>query len=264
MSEPLRVLLVDDEPLARRRLRRLLAAESDVEIVGECGNGAEAPAAMRHHTPDLVLLDVQMPASDGFEVAAQVGPASLPLIVFVTAYDEYALRAFEAAALDYLLKPVRRTRLRSALGRAREQLALHAAARAHSAAGEVLDSPQPSQTSPTIPPPVTGRFLIDRGHHMDVVRVEDIDWVEAADNYVVVHIGGEHHRFRRTMEQLLERLPTDRFARIHRSTIVNLERVRQVHQWFHGGYLLVLADGTKLTTGRQYQAKLMERLHLLR
>jgi two-component system, LytTR family, response regulator len=261
MSEPLRVLLVDDEPLARRRLRRLLAAESNVEIVGECGNGADAVAAMRHHTPDLVLLDVQMPAGDGFEVAAQVGPAALPLIVFVTAYDEYALRAFEAAALDYLLKPVRRPRLRSALGRAREQLALHAAARAHSAAGEVVESPQ---TSPAASTPAAERLLIDRGHHMDVARVDDIDWIEAADNYVIVHIRGECHRFRRTMEQLLERLPADRFARIHRSAIVNLERVRQVHQWFHGGYLLVLADGTKLTTGRQYQAKLMERLHLLR
>jgi two-component system LytT family response regulator len=239
VTRALRVLLVDDEAPARRRMRRMLAAEPDVEVVGECGTGAEAVEQVRSLEPDLVLLDVQMPNGDGFEVVEQLGASVLPLVVFVTAYDEYALRAFDAAALDYLVKPVRRPRLHTAIARARERLA-----RAE-------------------PAPRSDRLLIDRGRHMDVLPVDDIDWIEAADNHVIVHVGKEAHRFRRTMEQTLERLPADRFVRAHRSTIVNLSRVRQVHDWF-GGYLLVLADGTKLPTGRHYREAVMQRLHALR
>jgi two-component system LytT family response regulator len=239
MTRALRVLLVDDEPPARRRMRRMLAAEPDVEIVGECGTGAEAVEQVRSLEPDLVFLDVQMPNGDGFEVVEQLGASVLPLVVFVTAYDEYALRAFDAAALDYLVKPVQRPRLRTAIARARERLGSAAAA------------------------PRADRLLIDRGRHMDVLAVDEIDWIEAADNHVIVHVGKEAHRFRRTMEQTLERLPADRFVRAHRSSIVNLSRVRQVHDWF-GGYLLVLADGTKLPTGRQYREVVLQRLHALR
>jgi two-component system LytT family response regulator len=239
VTRALRVLLVDDEPPARRRMRRMLAAEPDVEVVGECGTGGEAVQQVRSLEPDLVLLDVQMPGGDGFEVVEQLGAAVLPLVVFVTAYDEYAIRAFDAAALDYLVKPVRRPRLRTAIARARERV------------GRVEPAPR------------SDRLLIDRGRHMDVLAVDDIDWIEAADNHVVVHVGKEAHRFRRTMEQTLERLPADRFVRAHRSTIVNLNRVRQVHDWF-GGHLLVLADGTKLPTGRQYREAVMQRLHALR
>jgi two-component system LytT family response regulator len=239
VTRALRVLLVDDEPPARRRMRRMLAAEPDVEVVGECGTGAEAVEQVRALEPDLVLLDVQMPGGDGFAVVEQLGPSVLPLVVFVTAYDEYALRAFDAAALDYLVKPVRRPRLRTAIARARERMGR------------------------SEPSPRSDRLLIDRGHHMDVLAVDEIDWIEAADNHVIVHVGKEAHRFRRTMEQTLERLPADRFVRAHRSTIVNLNRVRQVHDWF-GGHLLVLADGTKLPTGRQYRDAVMQRLHALR
>jgi two-component system LytT family response regulator len=239
MSRALRVLLVDDEPPARRRMRRMLASEADVEIVGECGTGAEAVEQVRSLEPDLVFLDVQMPNGDGFEVVEQLGASVLPLVVFVTAYDEYALRAFDAAALDYLVKPVQRARLRTAIGRARERMGRAA------------------------PAPRADRLLIDRGRHMDVLAVDDIDWIEAADNHVIVHVGKEAHRFRRTMEQTLERLPADRFVRAHRSSIVYLSRVRQVHDWF-GGYLLVLADGTKLPTGRQYREVVLQRLHALR
>jgi two-component system LytT family response regulator len=186
-----------------------------------------------------VFLDVQMPNGNGFEVLEQLGASVLPLVVFVTAYDEYALRAFDAAALDYLVKPVQRPRLRTAIGRARER------------------------TGRAAPSLRADRLLIDRGRHMDVLAVDDIDWIEAADNHVIVHVGKEAHRFRRTMEQTLERLPADRFVRAHRSSIVNLSRVRQVHDWF-GGYLLVLADGTKLPTGRQYREVVLQRLHALR
>jgi two-component system LytT family response regulator len=273
MTRALRLLLVDDEPLARRRLRRLLATEPDIDIAGECGTGAEAIDLIGRASPDLVLLDVQMPEGDGFEVVERLGPAALPLVVFVTAYDEFALRAFEAAALDYLVKPVRRARLRTALGRARERLALHAAASATGSGGGLIDlagvaaasgPPAAPRPQPEGDGPRSDRLLIDRGRHLDVVRVDDIDWVEAADNNVIVHVGEERHRFRRTMEEVLERLPPDRFVRVHRSTIVNLNRVRQVHAWFHGNYLLVLDGGTKLTTGRQFRDQLMRRLDLLR
>jgi two-component system, LytTR family, response regulator len=253
VTRPLRLLVVDDEPLARRRLRRMLAGEPDVEFVGECGTGAEAIERIRTCAPELVLLDVQMPGGDGFEVVERLGPLVLPLVVFVTAYDEYALRAFDAAALDYLMKPVRRPRLRTALARARDRLVLHDAAAAAGSGGELT-----TETSPR-----SDRLLLDRGRHMEVLGVDEIDWIEAADNHVIVHVGKECHRFRRTMEQALERLPPDRFVRVHRSTIVNLNRVRQVHAWFHG-YLLVLADGTKLATGRHFRDAVMQRLHALR
>jgi two-component system LytT family response regulator len=250
VTRPLRLLIVDDEPPARRRLRRMLSSEAEVDVIGECGSGAEAIEQIRTLGPDVVLLDVQMPGGDGFEVVEELGASALPLVVFVTAYDEYALRAFDAAALDYLVKPVRRPRLRTALARARERIAPHNAA---TAGGEV------TAETPLRPE----RLLIDRGHHMEVLAVDDVDWIEAADNHVIVHVGKEAHRFRRTMEQVLERLPPDRFVRIHRSTIVNLNRVRQVHDWFNG-YLLVLADGTRLPTGRQYRDAVMQRLHALR
>jgi len=250
VTHPLRLLIVDDEPPARRRLRRMLAGEPDVDVVGECGTGAEAVAQIRASTPDVVLLDIQMPGADGFEVVEELGPSALPLVVFVTAYDEYALRAFDAAALDYLVKPVRRPRLRTALTRARERLALQGVA---TTSGEVTPET----------PPRPDRLLIDRGHHMEVLAIDEIDWIEAADNHVIVHAGKEAHRFRRTMEQVVERLPVDRFVRIHRSTIVNLNRIRQVHDWFNG-YLLVLADGTRLPTGRLYRDAVMQRLHALR
>jgi two-component system LytT family response regulator len=232
MTNSLRVLVADDEPLATRRLRRMLAARPDVTVVGECTSGAETLDAVTREKPDLVLLDVQM--------LEGLGRSSDPLVVFITAFDEYAVRAFEAAALDYLVKPVRQARLDSALDRARERLAQRAARVA------------------------ADRLLIDRGRHMDVVMVNDIDWVESADNDVIVHIGGECHRYRRTMEQVLARLPASRFVRIHRSAIVNLGRVRQVHPWFHGNYLLVLADGSRVTTGRTYRDQFLERMDALR
>jgi two-component system LytT family response regulator len=256
----LRVLLADDEPLATRRLRRMLEAAPDVTVVAECATGAEALAAAAREKPDLVLLDVQMPDGDGFDVLAGLDGSSGALVVFVTAFDEYAVRAFEAAALDYLVKPVRRARLATTLDRARAHVAARAAA-ARTPVGELVEHATPA-TSTREPP--TDRLLVDRGRHMDVVLVEEIDWIEAADNDVIVHIGGERHRYRRTMEQVLARLSASRFVRVHRSATVNLARVRQVHPWFHGNYLLVLADGTRLTTSRTYREQLIQRIDALR
>ena len=268
MTAPIRILLVDDEPLARRRLRRMLTTEPDVVVVGECGSGNEAVRSIAGESPDVVLLDVQMPGGDGFEVLDRVGATTLPLVVFVTAYDEYALRAIEAAALDYLLKPVRRARLHTALERARERLALYAAAAGAERVGDWTES-FPAQDrrahdhAAGAPSARAERLLVDRGNHMEVLAVDAIDWIEAADNHVIVHANGERHRFRRTMDQVLERLP-DSFVRVHRSAIVNLARVRQVHEWFHGAHLLVLADGAKVATGRAYRDHVLQRLHFLR
>lgn len=260
MSDQLRVVLADDEPLASRRLRRMLEREPDVTVVAECETGAAALEAIVRESADLVFLDVQMPEGDGFEVRAAVDDRQGPLVVFVTAFDEYAIRAFDAAALDYLVKPVREERLRTTLTRVRHQLALRVAHR--DARVRIVE--EHTRGAPGADRGVTTRLLIDRGRHMDVVQVGDIDWVEAADNDVLVHIGAERHRYRRTMESALERLPAHRFIRVHRSAIVNLERVREVHPWFNGNYLLVLADGTKLTTGRTYREQFLERMHLLR
>ena len=271
MTRALRILLVDDEPLARRRMRRMLSTEPDVLIVGECGSGHEAVTSIASDSPDVVLLDIQMPGGDGFEVLDRIGPSTSPLVVFVTAYDEYALKAIEAAALDYLLKPVRRARLRTALVRARERLALYDAAAAGASIGDWAEASAAPARGAASTPVATAeatsraeRLLVDRGNHLDVISIDDIDWIEAADNHVIVHANREQHRFRRTMEQVLDRLPTESFVRVHRSAIVNLKRVRQVHEWFHGAYLLVLADGTKVTTGRAYRDGVMQRLHVLR
>lgn len=263
MTRHLRVLLADDEPLAARRLRRMLGVHEDVVVVGECSTGAEAIDAVGREHPDLVLLDVEMPDGDGFEVLSGIAASTGPLVVFVTAFDDYAVRAFEAAALDYLVKPVRRARLDAALERARDRIALRSAAGRESG-GEVVE-PTPSAT-PDDPRnrPVCDRFLVDRGRHLDVVMLDDIDWIEAADNDVIVHVGAERHRYRRTMEQVLERLPPGRFVRVHRSAIVNLGRVKQVHPWFHGNYLLVLADGSRVATGRTYREQFLELMDALR
>jgi two-component system LytT family response regulator len=249
----LRVLLVDDEPLARRRMRRMLATEPGVEVVAECGNGADAIARVAELAPDLVLLDIEMPGGDGFDVLGSPSPSTAPLVIFVTAHDEYAVRAFDAAAVDYLLKPVRRPRLRAALDRVRARLGQEA---------PVTDQPRELEVREAVLP--SAHLLIERGNHMDVAPIDEINWIEASDNHVIVHVRGERHRYRRTMDQVLERLPSDRFARVHRSAIVNLDRVRQVHPWFHGSSLLVLADGSRVATGRQYRGAVMGRLHLLR
>src|SRR5688572_12725616 len=262
MNQSLRVLLADDEPLATRRLRRLLSMYPDVVVVGECGTGAEAIEAVDRERPDLLLLDVQMPDGDGFEVLSGIDSSTGPLVVFVTAFDDYAVRAFEAAALDYLVKPVRRARLDMALGRARDRMVSRSAAGRDTGA-EVVDSAPAATADRAENRPTTDRFLVDRGRHMEVVLLDDVDWVEAADNDVIVHVGGERHRYRRTMEHVLERLPPNRFVRVHRSAIVNLVRVKQVHPWFHGNFLLVLADGSRVTTGRTYREEFLKRMDAL-
>jgi two-component system LytT family response regulator len=234
----MRVLVVDDEALARRNVTVLLRAESDMESIEECGAGAEAIEVIRRSKPDLVFLDVQMPECGGFDVLEMLG-AELPrAIIFVTAYDEYALRAFEAGALDYLLKPFDDARFARALNRAREKLAHYAPAQPQAAKRLAIKTP--------------GQLLF--------LNVPDIDWIEAAGYYACLHVGSETHIIRRTLAELERELGEERFTRIHRSTIVNLDRVQGLELQSGGDYEVVLVSRVRLRLSRRFRKRLQDRL----
>jgi two-component system LytT family response regulator len=248
LTVAIRTLIVDDEPLARQRLRALLEADPDVELVGECGDGREAVAVLQKIRPDLVFLDVQMPALDGFGVLAAVG-GRLPVVVFVTAHDRYALRAFEVHALDYLLKPFDKDRFHTALARAKAQVRREQDGAVSQRLLDLLKDVREPRNA-------LGRLVVKSGGRVYFVRVEDIDWVEAAGNYVRLHVGKEDHLLRESMAGLEARLDAARFLRIHRSTIVNVERIRELQPAFHGDYAVILRDGTELTLSRGYRDRL--------
>jgi two-component system LytT family response regulator len=235
---PLRVLVVDDEPLARCNLATLLRPDPDIASVTECGSGLEAIDEIRKSKPDLVFLDVQMPECDGFDVLEMLGTDLPSTIIFVTAHDEYALRAFEAGALDYLLKPFDNARFVRALTRAKEKLA---------------------QLTPPLQPPVE-RLVIKRPGHVLFLSVADIDWIEAADYYACIHAGDATHLMRRTLLELERDLGEQRFPRIHRSVIVNLQRIRGVELQIDGEYAVVLISGARLRLSRRYRKPLQDRL----
>jgi two-component system LytT family response regulator len=242
----LRVVIVDDEPRAREKLQRYLADDPRVRVVGEAGDGIAAVRVVEEERPDLVLLDIQMPELDGFDVLASIDLDPLPRIVFVTAHDEHALRAFEVNALDYLLKPVDRVRLDEAVTRA--------------AAAPTSARPDPREALRDRPGPVRPltRFLVRSRGRIRLVPVEDVDWIGAAGNYVELHVGDATHLVRGTLQSLEKRLPDSTFARIHRSTIVNLDRVRALHPWSHGDLQVELSDGTELRLSRRYRDRLEE------
>lgn len=264
----LRVLIVDDEAFARQRLRRLLSEESDVEIVGEAANGREAVALITTHDPDVVLLDVQMPRVDGFGVLRALdGPA--PLVIFVTAFDEHAVAAFNVHAFDYILKPVDPSRFSEAIARARAQIAQSTAAERHAKLVAFLDTsasgsgeaPATAEPAPNAASrPALDRLLVKEEGRMYFVPVGDIDWIEAFGNYARLHTGPRTHLIRETMATLERALDTRRFARIHRSTIVNLDRIRQMDLWGSGDYMVRLADGTQLKLSRWYRDRLEARM----
>jgi len=247
----LRVLLVDDEPLVRRGIRAFLADERDVEVVGEARNGAEAVSAIEALSPDLIFLDVQMPGLDGFGVVSEVGLDRMPAVVFVTAFDEYALRAFDVHAVDYLVKPFDEPRFRTALGRARERLG------ARRADGNAELAALLAELRPRAE--YADRLLVKGNERVLVVSVDDVDYVEAADNYVRLQTRAGRHLMRETIKGLEARLDPRRFARIHRSTIVNLSRVRELQPLFNGEMAVVLKDGTTLTMSRGYRDAFVER-----
>jgi two-component system LytT family response regulator len=247
----IRTLIVDDEPLARERIRTLLEAEVDVEIVGECGDGRSAAAAILEREPDLVFLDVQMPEMDGFAALQAVGGRTAPVIVFVTAYDEYALKAFEVHALDYLLKPFDRARFLSALRRAKKRLRADRDGELAEGIESLLEEVRASGRDRWL-----DQLVVKSRGRIFFVRTEELERVTAAGNYVELHVGGESHLIRGTMKGLERRLDPSRFARVHRSHIVNLRRIREIHPWFNGDYRIVLAGGDEITTGAAYRERM--------
>jgi two-component system LytT family response regulator len=272
----IRALIVDDEPLARERLRSLLQDESDIELSGEFENGTKAVDAIRQDAPDLLFLDVQMPELDGFGVLQAIGPDRVPAVIFVTAYDEYALRAFDANAMDYLLKPFDQERFRRSLDRARSHLQLDRASRVNDKLQSLMrylniDPNQLSQLPQNAGAPASSqgsnghstsaqsdRLVVKSGGRVYFLKTDEIDWVEAAGNYVRLHVSKDSHLLRETMNGIETKLDTRRFMRIHRSTIVNLERIKELQPWFHGDYVVLLRDGTRLTLSRGYRDKLQQ------
>ena len=240
MSDPVRVLIVDDEPLARQAIRMMLAGDPGVEVVGEC-SGVEGVATVERTRPELIFLDVQMPEVDGFDLIEALGVEQAPTVVFVTAYSEHALRAFEVHAVDYLLKPVHDERFAHALARAKEQVrSRRQGVPAETGVGSLLRE-RSRQTS---------RILVRDRDRTRIIDVDTIDWIEAADYYAMIHAGGESHLLRETMNQLAERLDPARFFRVHRSAIVHVARVREIRPLVRGDRLLLLADGTRVRLSR--------------
>jgi two-component system, LytTR family, response regulator len=248
----IRALVVDDEPLARERLTSLLASENDIEVVGQCANGAEALGAIQEKTPDLVFLDVQMPELDGFGVLAALEGERRPAVIFVTAHDRFALKAFEVHAIDYLLKPFDRERFQKALDRAREQVKRQQGGQIDERLSALLTGLAQERQLDRIPVKSSGRVVL--------VKVSEIDWIEAADNYVNLHTGKEAHLHRETMTALEAKLPASKFLRISRSTMVNVDRIKELQPMFHGDYTIILQNGTKLTLSRGYREALNQLL----
>lgn len=253
MEAPLNVLIVDDESLARDTVRLLLEDEKDVHVLAECADGRQAVDAIRTHDPDLVFLDVQMPGLTGLEVVSEVGTSKMPPVVFVTAYDEYAVKAFETSAIDYLVKPFSDERFEAALNRARQQVQQLRRADLEERLRQLLaETRTPTSNDAGL------RFMIKERGSIRFVEAADVDWVEAAGDYVILHSAGEKNMIRETMTGMEEKLPADRFVRIHRSTIVRIASIKEIKPYFHGDYIVYLKDGTELKLSRRYWPKVEE------
>jgi two-component system, LytTR family, response regulator len=239
----LKTLIADDEPLARERLRFLLASDADIEIVGECRNGREVVAALKTRPVDLVFLDIQMPGNTGFEILEKVGPVHMPMTVFVTAYNTYAVKAFEVHALDYLTKPVEPERLRTALVHVKERAASKAALSTHAQLNGLLESLNRSEQAARSYPE---RLLVANGSRETFITVNEIEWVEAADYYARLHVGAKTYMLRETIKQLSASLDPKRFVRIHRSAMVNVNHVREILREGRTDGWVVLANGQRL------------------
>ncbi|MEP6733059.1 MAG: LytTR family DNA-binding domain-containing protein [bacterium] len=263
----LRIIIVDDELVARQRIRRIASREEGIEIVAECATGREAVNAVLQHNPDLLVLDVQMPELDGFGVLAELPADRIPLVIFVTAFDEHALRAFDVHAVDYVLKPIDPDRLRAALMRARREHGLAEAAEQHERLRGLLGSAivsTPAESAESTPVNTTSvgkveRFLVKTSGKMFFVNMSDVDWVEADGNYVRLHVGAASHMIRETIASVERALPSAQFARIHRSAIVNLDRVAEMRQWSSGDYIVILKTGARLKLSRSYRQNIEAR-----
>ena len=245
----IRALVIDDEPLARKRIRALLRDEPAIDVAGEAGSGTEAVARIRDLQPDLVFLDVQMPGMDGFSVLRALAPGPVPLVIFITAYDDHAIRAFDVHAVDYVLKPVVEERFRAAVRRAIERVSAPTA--------EAL-SRQMASLLERLPSAAGDRLSVRSGERTIFIRFDDIDWIDVEGDYARLHVGKDTHLLRETLTELERRLPPPRFVRIHRSFIVQADRVQSVQPWFKGDYVLMLRDGTRLQSGRTYRQRVQE------
>jgi two-component system LytT family response regulator len=258
-AEPIRVLVVDDEPAAREGIRHLLRADADVVVIGECATGPEAVAAIRRDEPELMFLDVQMPELDGLAVLRAVGPERVPAVVFVTAYDHYALQAFEVHAVDYLLKPFDDERFRQSLERGKRLVRQGRIGEM----GQRIAALLRDYGAPAAPPASARhieRLAIRAGGRVTLLRVDEIDWIDAEGDYVRIHVGKSWHLLRETMKKLEAQLDPARFVRIHRSTIVNLERIKELQPFYRGEYVVVLQGGATLKLSRGYRVNLEARL----
>jgi two-component system, LytTR family, response regulator len=249
-----RALIVDDEALARRGIRRFLKNDPETEVVGECGDGESAVSEILSKKPDLVFLDVQMPEMDGFAVVQQVGPDRMPTAVFVTAYDQYALRAFEANAIDYVLKPVGQQRLAQALARAKQRIAERSR---HDLSERIIATLEHIQKGEEY----VEHLPVSEKGRIQLVRTREIDWIAAHGNYAILHLGPRTLESRETLTSLQGKLNPRIFLRIHRSTIVNVNAIKEVQSWFHGYHLVILQNGQQLRMSR-YQSEIAERLGL--
>jgi len=262
-NPPIRAWIVDDEPLARERIRSLLQDDPELVLAGESPDGRHAARALANERPDVVFLDVQMPEMDGFAVLQSLPPEAWPAIIFVTAYDVHAVRAFEVHAVDYLLKPFDRERFQDALARAKQRVRTPSVGgpggRAHVGVSAAELETRLKEIMAAIRGESSRRIAVNEDGKLILIRSEEIDWVEAAGNYVKLHVGRRTHLHREPLKDFVGRLDVDRFLRIHRSIVVNLDRVRTMEPWFHGGWMLVLADGTELHASRGASDKLRER-----
>jgi len=254
-KETIRVVIADDERLARKKLRILLCAEPGIQVIAECREGAQTATVIRNLGPDLLFLDIRMPDLDGFQVLGAIPPEKMPVVIFTTAYDEYAIRAFEARALDYLLKPFDRERLHQAVERARNELRKSSD---HVLANQLIRALASKRNDALRP---TGRFAIKAAGRVVFLDLNEIDWIEAAANYVRVNAGKESYLLREGIGHISERLDPDRFVRIHRSIIVNINKLRELQPCDGGEYIAVLKNGKELSCSRGYRSGVQELIH---
>src|ERR1700676_77681 len=249
----MRAIIADDERLAREKLRILLASEPNIKLVAECHGGQQALSAIRTYQADLLLLDIQMPGMDGFQVLNALSPEEMPVVIFTTAYDQYAIRAFEAHALDYLLKPFDQERLHHAIERARLELDK---SRDREITHRILDLLSQVKSEMLPVPASEGRLVIRAKGRVVFLNLSEIDWIEASANYVRLNVGKESHLFRETIARVSERLNSNQFVRVHRSTIVNVRKIKELIPVNSGEYIVVLKNGKELSCSRSYRAAL--------
>jgi two-component system LytT family response regulator len=239
----IRTLIVDDEPLARKRIKRLLAEEPDISVIGECGSGPQTIKVIQETSPDLLFLDIQMPEIGGFEVLQSIPEGRMPIIIFITAYDQHALKAFEVHALDYLMKPFKQERFKQAVERARDHLRNNGTRGSNPGLTALIGQLRAEQNYLT-------RFMVKSSNRVVLVRAGEVDWIESAANYALLHVGDKTHIVRETMQALEVKLSPKTFQRISRSVIVNLERVKELQPMGKGQYVIMLANGRQLTMSR--------------